>query len=1358
MGWNATPSGIDFKNVLNCEPNGGFPTKNSDNSIYAWMQSVAAPRILETNNFDVSQGGYVSFDFRMASDDDGGDGCEAPDNKEGVYIQYSTNNGLTWINMKLMFPTIPGGATILGCGNYVFYWNRTTIPIPSGALSTNTKFRWYQANATSSDEDSWGIDNVIISTPKPTTISFYKNPSGSNNGTLISSSPNTSYSITASPVETTTYRAVITDGTSSCFKDITINVSPAPTITSQPVSVSICKNQNVSFNVAASGGNGQFQWQVNSGSGFVNLTNDATYSGVTSQTLTITNASQSMNNYKFQCIVKENLGLCPVSSETATLTITDPITPDFGQIGPLCKGANSLTLPLNSNNNPPISGTWNNSTVSTGSTGDFSFTFTSGTWSPSPNNTATTTYTFTPSGNQCASLKTMDIVVKPLPAANITASGSTTICQGESVILNANADPGLTYQWKKDGTIINGASTLSYTATSSGSYVVVTTKDNCSTSSAASVVTVNSPATPEFNLISSYCSGEPIPALPTTSTNNITGNWNPQINNTETTVYTFTPNSDQCATTVQKTITVKQIVTPQFSIVDTICANQTVDPLPSQSLNGINGSWNPILNLTTSTTYTFTPLTGECAGKIEKKIQVKQLIKPQFNLIEGSCKGDALNPLPLVSTNGISGSWNPQLNSTLTTKYFFTPSSNQCADTSSLTITIFSIPDVTVPSSQTECAGKLISGFNFIVSPPTAAVKWTNSESKIGLDTAGFSVIPQFTALNNDTLPITSVITVIPKSIEGCTGAAKTFNITINPNPVIQPVSNQKLCANDTTEAVTFDVYPSGVTVAWTNTNPLIGLPPSGIGNIGASFLTNPYAINSAQVGKITATPQLNGCSGSAESFSITLNALPVSINHIAKLESCGLKNGELQINATQGGNAPYQYSFNGAALSNVTNYTGLSTGIYPLLVSDVNSCTFKTTIVINSLKGPSAVDSVITSSNCGKPDGSITINAVNGGTPPYTYSFNGAGFSSGFTQSGLTPGTHTISVKDKNNCIYTTQINVPNLPGPNRIDSSYTASNCGLNDGSISVLAVYGGTAPYQYSFNNGAFTQVSTAGSLAAGKHTVIVKDNKGCTYTTSIISVDLTGITSVDSSAVNADCGGTDGRIEIRSVNGGTAPYTYNFGGQNTGATNYQSGLKSGIYSVIITDTKTCTYTTTIAVGSNPPITAQLSATVYEGVDSLQVTFINESSAGQGITYLLQFGDGKDTVLSDLSSVNYLYKGYNTFNPKLIVSNGKTLCNDTAQLKIFVDLSPFIEVPNIFSPNQDGINDFFSIKSFGYTELNMLIFNRWGNACAEIPNPEVGWDGGHLVAGTYFYILTGKKPDGSHYEHTGHLTLVR
>ncbi|WP_445905256.1 Ig-like domain-containing protein, partial [Flavobacterium sp.] len=222
-GWSSTAS-VSFQSVLTCEPNYGYATSNTDNSIFVWMQNAAAPRTLETTSYDVSGGGYLSFDFREASDDNGGNGCEALDDNEGVYVQYSTDGGTSWNNLKLMFPSVesnfPSAANI-GCGTYVYDWNTTTVPLPAAALSANTKFRWTQRQSTSATQDSWGLDNVRITRYATATLTI----TDLSTNTVIATTTTPSTSISVSPAVTTTYRATLTDGVTTCTQDITVTVN-----------------------------------------------------------------------------------------------------------------------------------------------------------------------------------------------------------------------------------------------------------------------------------------------------------------------------------------------------------------------------------------------------------------------------------------------------------------------------------------------------------------------------------------------------------------------------------------------------------------------------------------------------------------------------------------------------------------------------------------------------------------------------------------------------------------------------------------------------------------------------------------------------------------------------------------------------------------------------------------------------------------------------------------------------------------------------------------------------------------------------------------------------------------------------
>lgn len=219
-GWNSTPGSASFFNVLGCQPNNGYNTNSG--STYLWMQNVAAPRILESNGFDVSSGGWISFDFRQASDDNGGNGCEALDDKEGVYVQYSTNNGGTWTTFKLMFPSTEGGG-LLGCGEYVYDWNTTTLPIPAAAQTANTSFRWIQTKSSSASTDSWGIDEIKISTRAVSTLTITDQGTGL---VVASTTVNDSVQVTLNPAVTTTYIAKVSNGIDSCQTPITVTVAP----------------------------------------------------------------------------------------------------------------------------------------------------------------------------------------------------------------------------------------------------------------------------------------------------------------------------------------------------------------------------------------------------------------------------------------------------------------------------------------------------------------------------------------------------------------------------------------------------------------------------------------------------------------------------------------------------------------------------------------------------------------------------------------------------------------------------------------------------------------------------------------------------------------------------------------------------------------------------------------------------------------------------------------------------------------------------------------------------------------------------------------------------------------------------
>ncbi len=104
------------------------------------------------------------------------------------------------------------------------------------------------------------------------------------------------------------------------------------------------------------------------------------------------------------------------------------------------------------------------------------------------------------------------------------------------------------------------------------------------------------------------------------------------------------------------------------------------------------------------------------------------------------------------------------------------------------------------------------------------------------------------------------------------------------------------------------------------------------------------------------------------------------------------------------------------------------------------------------------------------------------------------------------------------------------------------TNAACGASDGTVTLGAITGGTGPFSYSFNGGAFTAITSYTGLAAAVYPVCVKDVNGCQFCTTATVTTTIGPTAITITPVNATCGGANGTITLSTVTGGVAPYTY------------------------------------------------------------------------------------------------------------------------------------------------------------------------------------------------------------------------
>lgn len=218
--------------------------------------------------------------------------------------------------------------------------------------------------------------------------------------------------------------------------------------------------------------------------------------------------------------------------------------------------------------------------------------------------------------------------------------------------------------------------------------------------------------------------------------------------------------------------------------------------------------------------------------------------------------------------------------------------------------------------------------------------------------------------------------------------------------------------------------------------------------------------------------------------------------------------------------------------------------------------------------------------------------------------------------------------------------------------------------------------------------------------------------------------------------------------------------------TGGDDYAWSTGEEGASIVVTEAGTYTVTASNTCGSAdasvqvsvPDLSASFDPSITEGGAPLPVGFVNTGST-QGTEISWDFGDG--TGSGDVSPIHTFDEPGNYLVVLTITGQG---CNVQAEALIEVG-EPFsaIVVPNVFSPNGDGVNDLFTISSEGLRSLDVAIMNRWGQEVFRMERPGQSWDartfaGETATEGTYFYVLKAIGHDGRVHEENGSFTLLR
>ena len=543
---------------------------------------------------------------------------------------------------------------------------------------------------------------------------------------------------------------------------------------------------------------------------------------------------------------------------------------------------------------------------------------------------------------------------------------------------------------------------------------------------------------------------------------------------------------------------------------------------------------------------------NQCSGAPYTSDSLLLMNNPTQNLTAGDTTLCAGQSTQLTVTGGKTYSWtptaglsnsgisNPVATPAITTNYIANITWGTCVYKIPQTIHVSSpTVSLSVSPSDTVCAGttiQLSASANNGVAP--YAYLWSN-----GNTTAGISSV------------LSGAFSVTATDAYGCIATSGQNLVELKPTLSATTTNVNCYGASTGTVSVTPTAGVAPYSYSWSN-----GATAAGLINVAAGNYN------------VTATDS-KGCTATATAGVIQPASVLLPVAATTSNVSCfNGNNGAISLTVT-GGTAAYIYNWAGGVTTQ--NRSNLIGGTYDVTVTDSKGCSATAAATVTEPNQVLSVSATASNINCfGGNTGAINLTAA-GGTAPYAYNWGGGVTTQ--NRSNLAAGNYSVTVTDANNCTVSAS-SVISQPAA-ALTAALTPSGAacfGGNNGAVS-SSVTGGTAPYYYSWNNGA--SITNISNLAAGNYLVTVTDVKGCSITNSATVIQPSEALNASILVNNISCFGSNSGSANLTVTGGTPAYTYNWTGGVT--TQNRTNLAAGNYSVTVTDTKGCSATSAATI---------------------------------------------------------------------------------------------------------------------------------------------------------------------------------